>query len=131
MKPIELPEGAKDTLPAACTAKRRIQQRMRDTFWSFGYTEIETPVFEYLDTFAYGEESLEPEKMLRFFEAGKKTMVLRPTPPCPSPGGATKMRMPNPSASIYRGHLPLRADPVRYNTLQRTGRRRNCWARAQ
>lgn len=93
MKPIELPEGAKDTLPAACTAKRRIQQRMRDTFWSFGYTEIETPVFEYLDTFAYGEDSLEPEKMLRFFEAGKKTMVLRPDATMPiARVAATKMR---------------------------------------
>jgi len=93
MKPIELPEGAKDTLPATCAAKRNIQGRMRDTFASFGYTEIETPVFEYLDTFAYGEDSLEPEKMLRFFEAGKKTMVLRPDATMPIARVAvTKMR---------------------------------------
>lgn len=93
MKPIELPEGAKDTLPAACGAKRGIQRRMRDTFASFGYTEVETPVFEYLDTFAYGEDSLEPEKMLRFFEAGKKTMVLRPDATMPIARVAvTKMR---------------------------------------
>ena len=93
MKPIELPEGAKDTLPATCAAKRGIQRRMRDTFFSFGYAEVETPVFEYLDTFAYGEDSLEPEKMLRFFEAGKKTMVLRPDATMPIARVAvTKMR---------------------------------------
>lgn len=93
MKPIELPEGAKDMLPATCAAKRSVQRKMRDTFASFGYAEVQTPVFEYLDTFAYGQDSLEPEKMLRFFEAGKKTMVLRPDATMPIARVAvTKMR---------------------------------------
>ena len=121
MKPIELPEGAKDTLPATCTAKRDIQRRMRDTFASFGYTEVETPVFEYLDTFAYGEDSLEPEKMLRFFEAGKKTMVLRPDATMPIARVAvTKMRQaPRPIRLCYIEDI-YRYEQTRYGVNRRS-----------
>ena len=121
MKPIELPEGAKDTLPATCRAKRDIQRRIRDTFASFGYTEVETPVFEYLDTFAYGEDSLEPEKMLRFFEAGKKTMVLRPDATMPIARVAvTKMRqIPKPIRLCYIEDI-YRYEQTRYGVTRRS-----------
>lgn len=121
MKAIELPEGARDILPAVCAVKREIQQRMRDTFDSFGYREVETAVFEYLDAFAYGEDSLEPEKMLRFFEAGKKTMVLRPDATMPIARiAATKMgREKKPIRLCYIEDI-YRYEQTRYGISRRS-----------
>jgi len=121
MKPIELPEGAKDTLPATCGAKRDIQRMMRDTFASFGYAEVETPVFEYLDTFSYGEDSLEPEKTLRFFEAGKKTMVLRPDATMPIARVAvTKMRLAQKPIRLCYIEDIYRYEQTRYGVNRRS-----------
>ena len=54
----EIPKGTRDFLPADMAKRLYVMEKIKNTFVSFGYDTIETPVIEYAKTLLgkYGEE---------------------------------------------------------------------------
>ncbi|MFY9178015.1 MAG: ATP phosphoribosyltransferase regulatory subunit [Caldicoprobacterales bacterium] len=73
-----IPEGLQDCMPEECFNKRRIENIIRRVFFSRGYDEIETPVFEYLDVFTNNNGSIEQDQMLKIVGPGNHILVMRP-----------------------------------------------------
>lgn len=51
-KALQVPYGTRDVLPGEAGARRIIENKLASTFKAWGYDEVVTPTFEYLDTFA-------------------------------------------------------------------------------
>ena len=75
---IYTPEGVQDILFEECFLKKELEERMRKLFRSFGYFEVETPTFEFYDTFSAGADLTPQETMFKFFDQQGRIMVLRP-----------------------------------------------------
>lgn len=73
-----IPEGMQDFLPDECYNKRQIEDMVRNSFYSSGYNEVETPAFEHFDMFAYEKSPIEQQSMYKILEAGSPILVLRP-----------------------------------------------------
>lgn len=109
-----VPEGVQDYLPDECYNKRIIEDTIRRVFFSNGYDEIETPVFEYFDVFTGEKASIQQEQMLKILEAGGRILVMRPDVTMPIARiAATKFK---------KSLLPLRLSYIsnvyRYEELQ-------------
>ncbi len=75
---IYTPDGVQDILFDECYAKREIESRIRNTFRSYGYYEIETPTIEFFDVFSSEIEHFPQESMIKFFDQKGRILVLRP-----------------------------------------------------
>lgn len=73
-----IPEGVKDLLGSECERKERLKQKMKELFKSYGYRQIETPTFEYYDTFSEIKNTVDKEKTLKMIDQDGKILVLRP-----------------------------------------------------
>ena len=49
-KALQVPYGTRDVLPGEAGARRIIENKLASTFKAWGYDEVVTPTFEYLDT---------------------------------------------------------------------------------
>ena len=49
---LQVPYGTRDVLPGEAAARRQMEDRICSLFARWGYDEVATPTFEYLDTFA-------------------------------------------------------------------------------
>lgn len=75
---IYTPDGVQDILFDECYAKREIENKIRNTFRSYGYYEIETPTIEFFDVFSSEIEHFPQESMIKFFDQKGRILVLRP-----------------------------------------------------
>ncbi len=75
---IYTPDGVQDILFDECYAKKEMESRIRKTFRSYGYYEIETPTVEFFDVFSSEIESFPQEAMVKFFDQKGRILVLRP-----------------------------------------------------
>ncbi|HEY5585810.1 MAG TPA: ATP phosphoribosyltransferase regulatory subunit [Ruminiclostridium sp.] len=75
---IYTPDGVRDILFDECYAKREMENRIRNTFRSYGYYEIETPTIEFFDVFSSEIEHFPQESMVKFFDQKGRILVLRP-----------------------------------------------------
>ena len=75
-KVLQIPYGTKDVLPGEARAKREMEDKIAANFLAWGYDEVETPTFEYLDTFALGGSGVSDESM-KFLDRNNRTLVLR------------------------------------------------------
>ncbi len=75
---IYTPDGVQDILFDECYAKREMEGRIRKTFRSYGFYEIETPTIEFYDVFSTDIESFPQETMVKFFDPKGRILVLRP-----------------------------------------------------
>ncbi|ACL74765.1 ATP phosphoribosyltransferase regulatory subunit [Ruminiclostridium cellulolyticum] len=75
---IYTPDGVQDILFDECYKKREIEKRIRNTFRSYGYYEIETPTIEFFDVFSSEIEHFPQESMVKFFDQKGRILVLRP-----------------------------------------------------
>ena len=75
-KVLQLPYGTKDILPGEARAKRKMEDKIAANFLTWGYDEVATPTFEYLDTFAIGNGGISDESM-KFLDRNNRTLVLR------------------------------------------------------
>ncbi|NDO47617.1 ATP phosphoribosyltransferase regulatory subunit [Clostridium sp. MD294] len=78
------PVGVKDMLFKECDIKRNVTHKIGEIFRRFGYEQVETPTFEYMEVFS--DEKLggtKPKEMFRFFDRDGSTLALRTdmTPP--------------------------------------------------
>lgn len=74
----QIPEGVRDRLPREAARMRRLSGRLEDLFRSWGYREVVTPGFEYLETVTAGAGSLgRREDLYQFFDRKGRTLALR------------------------------------------------------
>lgn len=74
-----VPEGVKDRLPREAARVRELSTRLDETFRRWGYREVLTPAFEYLESVAAGTGSLtRREDLYQFFDRRGRTLALRP-----------------------------------------------------
>jgi ATP phosphoribosyltransferase regulatory subunit len=74
---LGIPYGTRDFLPAEAREKRGIESMIVRGFTRWGYDEIVTPAFEFLDTLTLGNgRSIEPY-MFKFFDRQNRTVALR------------------------------------------------------
>ncbi len=74
---LGIPYGTRDFLPAEAREKRGIESLIVRGFTRWGYDEIVTPAFEFLDTLTLGNgRSIEPY-MFKFFDRQNRTVALR------------------------------------------------------
>ena len=75
---LHTPEGVRDYYHEECARKLTICSRIRSVFRAYGYSEIQTPVFEYFDIFNAERGSIASRNMYKLFDRDGETLVLRP-----------------------------------------------------
>jgi len=77
---FKTPRGLKDILPEEVSFWRGLEEKAREVFSFYGYSEIQTPVMEELDLFSrsLGESSEVVQKQMFIIKRKKENLVLRP-----------------------------------------------------
>lgn len=75
---IQKPRGTQDFLPNEMIKRRYVEERMRETFKSFGYREVQTPTFEHLELFTAKSGEGIIEELYAFKDKGGRSIALRP-----------------------------------------------------
>lgn len=76
---LQVPEGVKDRLPREAAGMRALASALIETFRRWGYREVMTPVFEFLDTALAGQGNLaRREDYYQLFDRRGRTLALRP-----------------------------------------------------
>ncbi len=74
---LKSPPGVSDIYGRDCVLKSRTSESIKKTFESFGYNEIQTPTFEYIDVFG-DNVSIPPEESVKFIDPDGRILALRP-----------------------------------------------------
>lgn len=105
---IKIPRGTATHLPEGAYLRRYTQETILSTFFDWGYKEVVTPVFEYLDVLSAGLTSGLLEKSYKFIdrESGK-IMLLRPdiTPQVARMVAGILSHEPKPLRLCYYGNI--------------------------
>jgi ATP phosphoribosyltransferase regulatory subunit len=74
----QIPYGTKDFLPRDAKRKRLIDSKLGKLFASWGYDEVVTPTFEYLDTVTIGIGGNLAQNSFKFLDKNNRLLALRP-----------------------------------------------------
>ena len=72
-----IPYGTRDFLPVEAREKRAIESLLAEGFARWGYDEIVTPAFEFVDTLTLGNGRRIEPYMFKFFDRQNRTLALR------------------------------------------------------
>ena len=75
---LHTPEGVRDILGDECQKKNYVKKALTSLLFSYGYDQIETPMFEFLDTYSESLGSTSERDLFRFFDRDGNTLALRP-----------------------------------------------------
>ena len=80
---LHTPEGVRDIYHSEYERRLAVEGRIREVLRSYGYSELQTPSFEFFDIFNKERGSVASREMYKFFDREGNTLVLRPdmTPP--------------------------------------------------
>ena len=103
MKKILLPTayGTRDIIFPEAYNKRIMENTIAEIFIKWGYQEVVTPTYEYLDTFNLGLDRGVDEESIKFFDRDNKTLVLRPDMTNPL-ARLVSTRLYNPDSTIHK-----------------------------
>lgn len=88
-----LPQGVQDLLIDDCLLRRKIEDRLMETFNQWGYMEISSPTLEYYDLFTKPPMLADGDAMFKMIDADGKILVMRPDCTIPMARiAATKMK---------------------------------------
>jgi len=73
----QLPDGVADLFYVEAARKRAAEERLRQVFFSYGYTEVIPPTFEHYESLATEAGAQLQEEMYRFFSREGRTLALR------------------------------------------------------
>ena len=109
---LQVPYGTRDVLPGEASARRQMEDKICNLFTLWGYDEVATPSFEYLDTFAgMGQSGV---GAFKFFDRKDNILMLRTDMTTPiARMVATRMRK---ETGVKR--LSYRAQLFRYEEAQ-------------
>ena len=74
----QIPYGTRDFLPRDAKYKREIESALATVFSRWGYDEVVTPTFEYLDTLTIGVGGDMQKNMFKFLDKNNRILALRP-----------------------------------------------------
>lgn len=74
----KIPYGTRDLLPRDANRKRNMEASLSKLFARWGYDEVVTPTFEYLETLLVGNSSDIQHNMFKFFDKNNRILALRP-----------------------------------------------------
>lgn len=82
-KILHTPDGVRDLYGSVCEQKLALQDSLHAVIKSYGYRDIETPMFEFFDVFSNEIGTIPSRELYKFFDREGNTLVLRPdfTPP--------------------------------------------------
>ncbi|MDN5348191.1 MAG: phosphoribosyltransferase regulatory subunit [Clostridia bacterium] len=75
---LQLPAGVQDLLPAEAAAKRRLEEMLLRLFSSWGYREVVTPTFEFIEALDVGPAASSEELLYKFIDREGHILALRP-----------------------------------------------------
>ena len=75
---FKLPRGTRDFSPEEMQKRRFVEGSMKETFESFGYKEVQTPVFETLELFTAKSGEGIIDELYSFIDKGGRNLALRP-----------------------------------------------------
>ena len=75
---IQRPRGTQDFPPEQMAKRRFVENSMRVTFKSFGYSEVQTPTFEHLELFTAKSGEGIIDELYAFKDKGGRDLALRP-----------------------------------------------------
>ena len=75
---IHTPEGVRDIYGKEFTRMRNLENSIREIITSYGYQDIQTPTFEFLDVFSERIGTTPVKELYKFFDMEGDTLVLRP-----------------------------------------------------
>jgi ATP phosphoribosyltransferase regulatory subunit len=111
-KPLlfEKPQGVRDFLPDTAANKRQIEREIANSFARWGYREIITPMFEYMETFQAGIRGAE-DRVFKFVDRSGRMVALRADMTSPIARVAASLLKDSPlplrlsyTANIFRQH---------------------------
>jgi ATP phosphoribosyltransferase regulatory subunit len=97
---FQVPAGVRDLLPGEAGARRLLEQKLLTFFQSWGYREVLTPTFEFIDTFKAGSQAGEEDSLYKFIDRRGRVLALRPEMTAPIARLA--------ATRLWREELPLR-----------------------
>ncbi|MBR4759252.1 MAG: ATP phosphoribosyltransferase regulatory subunit [Lachnospiraceae bacterium] len=77
-KMLHTPEGVRDSFGDELEKRLQLEDKLMETFQSFGFQRIETPVFEYFDVFSKEIGTTKSSDLYKFFDKEGNTLALRP-----------------------------------------------------
>lgn len=75
---LHIPEGVRDIYNGECWLKLSIEDKMHQVLHSYGFHDIQTPMFEFFDVFSKERGTIASREMYKFFDRDNNTLVLRP-----------------------------------------------------
>ncbi len=75
---IHTPEGVRDIYGKEIHRKLHLEEQIHQTFFLYGYQDIQTPSFEFKDVFSKEIGTTPSKEMYQFFDKEGNTLVLRP-----------------------------------------------------
>lgn len=75
---LHIPEGVRDIYGKECFTKSKIENSILSCLHRYGYSDVETPSFEYFDIFNKERGTVPSKDMYKFFDKEGNTLVLRP-----------------------------------------------------
>jgi len=117
-----VPRGTEDYLPKETAKWRLVEETLRKTFEKWGYREVRTPTFEFLDTLSTGIGKELEGSMFRFKDKKGRWLALRAemTTPIARVAGTKLIPSPKPVRLYYIANM------FRYDEPQ-AGRKREFW----
>ena len=76
-KKYETPKGTRDFLPADMKTRRAVFDRLRKYFELYGFEELDTPVFEYLEVLTLKSGAQAENEIYSFLDKGDRKLGLR------------------------------------------------------
>ena len=77
-KLLHTPEGVRDIYNSECERKNNLQSNLYKIMKNHGFSEIQTPTFEFEDIFSKERGSVSSRDMYKFVDRDGNTLVLRP-----------------------------------------------------
>lgn len=74
----QIPYGTRDLLPREAKQKRLVEGALAELFSRWGYDEVVTPTFEYMETLTAGAGNDIHQHVFKFFDKNNRILALRP-----------------------------------------------------
>ncbi len=75
---LHTPDGVRDIHLVEASRKNELQNRILSIFHSYGFKDVQTPTFEYIDIFNKERGTIDIKMMYKFFDRDGNILALRP-----------------------------------------------------
>lgn len=75
---LHTPDGVRDIYNGECEERLILRDKIHRVFKLYGYSDIQTPSFEFFDVYNRERGSVSSKNMYKFFDRDNNTIVLRP-----------------------------------------------------